>query len=134
MAGFGEMMALDIEDYAPQLKAKAAERQKERTFQLGSQERKGQQMRELVVDERWESYTNDIESLVNLANRSIEAAKMVLEGPKFLTAEQYGQARLDLERFKARKEAYSFVVKLIQALINQGEKAAEELMREKLST
>ena len=126
-------MPIDLEDYAPRLQARAAEQKEEKIFQLQSQHRVGLQMRELMLDERWASYVKHIESLVNAANHNFELGKTLLDGPKFLTPEQYGQQKLDIERHRAKKDAYCFVLNLAQMLVNQGEKAAEELVAEKLS-
>lgn len=123
-------MALDIEDYAPKLDSAAAAREREKIFQLKNLQHDGQRMREMTLNENWARYISHIEALIAMSNRSMEISKAVLTGPKFLTAEQYGQARLDLERHRAKKEAYTFVVNLVNILISKGDNAAEELIKE----
>ena len=123
-------MARTIEDMAPRLKEAREKKRQEHLFNLREQKKVGETMAQLIQDERWHLYVSHIETVKARYEESLKLIERKLLDGTFLDSTQYGQQKMSQIAYKARIEAFDFVWKLAETLVNRGEKAAEELALE----
>ena len=96
---------------------------KERRDNLQQTRFVGQAMSEIKSDPRWKSYADHIMGLKEEAqDRSRAAGDLALETTGDATEHQYAYLK-----FKERAFTYNHVLQLIEALIERGETATEQL-------
>lgn len=88
----------------------------------------GQKMSELTADPRWEIYGRALEQAKEIHERRIEAADQTLLG-EFLDTVNYGKVKVARAYAEGYAKALAFALTAAKELIEQGEKATEELKK-----
>lgn len=74
-------MGLAYEDYEPRRRALDEETKRKQIVQQTEKQAQKQQLRELLVDPKWEAYAQEIDKLLRIATAACEIlAKRMLEG------------------------------------------------------
>ena len=120
-------MTIQIEDIVPQLKAEKEQRQSERVEQLRHQAGVGTAAEAITGDPKWSIYLNHLNSLIESAERQVRGYEQTLSNGDFLGGKEYGQAKVKLSDSRGFLKGLKQSTDLLTILINQGEKAAQEI-------
>ncbi len=119
-------MALGFNEIDARNKALNNHRSEAKDFQLKQQQATGQKMSELAAHPLWEVYGRHVESVKAFNEASVKAdeAKLLHE---YLNAEDYAKLKISLAYKHGAIQSLTTALTIAKTLIEQGEKAAEEL-------
>ncbi len=120
-------MNIQIEDIAPQIKAEREAQQSEQVEQLRQQVGAGTAVSEIQGDSKWSVYLNHMNSLIESAEQQVRGYEQALSSGDFLGGKAYGQAKVKLSDSRGFLKGLKQSTDLLTVLINQGEKAAEQI-------
>ena len=120
-------MTYQIEDLADTLKAEKEQRQSEQVEQLRQQVGVGTAISPITGDSKWAIYLNHMNSLIESAERQVRGYEQSLSNGDFLGGQAYGQAKVKLSDSRGFLKGLKQSTDLLTILINQGEKAAQEI-------
>ncbi len=120
-------MTIQLEDIAPQLKAEKEQRDSVRLEQLRQQVGAGTAVSEIQGDSKWSVYLNHMNSLIESAEQQVRGYEQALSNGDFLGGKAYGQAKVKLADSRGFLKGLRQSTDLLTVLINQGEKAAQEI-------
>jgi hypothetical protein len=89
----------------------------------------GQVVSRLKADDRWRVYGEHVEAVEQRYREMAERAAAKLLNGEFLDAKEYGVTKTEHVRASAWAEALKFAVDIAQVLVEQGDKAGEELAK-----
>lgn len=119
-------MSQSLEELKPFLAQDAEERKAMRIFQLRAKMEAHQKISELIADPRWELWGRHIEAMrdVHQAKATTTSKRLIAE---FLQGEEYMKVKMAQIEADAAVKALNQALLVAKTLIEQGEKAAEEL-------
>ena len=119
-------MSQSLEELKPFLAKDAEDRKAARIFQLRAKIEAAQKVSELVADPRWELWGRHIEAMRDAHQVQASSARWRLCA-KFLQGEEYLKVKIVQVEEDAAVKALNQALLVAKTLIEQGEKAAEEL-------
>ncbi|KKK69162.1 hypothetical protein LCGC14_2936790 [marine sediment metagenome] len=120
-------MTIQLEDIAPQLKAEKEQRESQKLEELRHTVGVGTAVATITGDSKWAIYLNHMNSLIESAERQVRGYEQSLSNGDFLGGQAYGQAKVKLSDSRGLLKGLKQSTDLLTILINQGEKAAQEI-------
>lgn len=119
-------MGQSLEELRPYLKLGEAARKSNAAFQLRERQAVGRKMSELVADPRWEQYGRHLDAIKESYIRRNGVATAKLTG-NLLLGDEYLQVKMEQLRTEEAIKALNTALKIAKTLIEEGEKATEDL-------
>ena len=120
-------MTYQIEDIAPQIKAEKEQRESQKLEELRHRVGVSTVVATITGDSKWAIYLNHMNSLIESAERQVRRFEQSLSNGDFLDGKAYGQAKVKLSDSSGFLKGLKQSTDLLTILINQGEKAAQEI-------
>ena len=119
-------MSLSFEEIQAQQRPQREQARADHVRQLRERQEVGQKMSELMADPRWEIWGRHLESMRDQAKDRLALIEIKLTS-EVLSPDEYLRVKVSQAQARGMWQSYNNALLLAKTLIEQGEKAVEEL-------